>query len=114
MTTHGVSPAGARRALVIGSGFRGLAASIRLGARGYNVTMLERQVRALGRARVFSDRVMTPRHFHEELLSEHGVAFSLASVLSHSKCFRSHNSGEDPGVSSSAKVLDAVVPIATA
>jgi len=39
-------------ALVIGSGFGGLAAAIRLGARGYRVTVLERLEQAGGRARV--------------------------------------------------------------
>ena len=41
------------RAIVIGSGFGGLAAAIRLGARGYGVTVLERLDRPGGRARAF-------------------------------------------------------------
>jgi phytoene desaturase len=40
-------------AVVIGSGFGGLAAAIRLGARGYRVTVLERLVAPGGRASVF-------------------------------------------------------------
>ncbi len=40
-------------AIVIGSGFGGLAAAIRLGARGYRVTVLERHDQPGGRARVF-------------------------------------------------------------
>ncbi|MDE8344331.1 MAG: FAD-dependent oxidoreductase, partial [Acidocella sp.] len=40
-------------AVVIGSGFGGLAAAIRLGARGYRVTVLERLAQAGGRASVF-------------------------------------------------------------
>lgn len=40
------------RAVVIGSGFGGLAAAIRLGARGYKVTVLERLEQFGGRARV--------------------------------------------------------------
>ncbi len=40
-------------AIVIGSGFGGLAAAIRLGARGYRVTVLERLDQPGGRARVF-------------------------------------------------------------
>ncbi|OYV34941.1 MAG: phytoene dehydrogenase [Rhodospirillales bacterium 20-64-7] len=40
-------------AVVIGSGFGGLAAAIRLGARGYRVTVLERLAEAGGRASVF-------------------------------------------------------------
>ncbi|TPQ44003.1 phytoene desaturase, partial [Prosthecomicrobium hirschii] len=39
-------------AVVIGSGFGGLAAAIRLGARGYRVTVLERLDQSGGRARV--------------------------------------------------------------
>ncbi|MCA9591256.1 MAG: phytoene desaturase, partial [Myxococcales bacterium] len=46
----------ARRAVVIGSGFGGLAAAIRLGARGYDVTVLERHDQPGGRARVFEDK----------------------------------------------------------
>ena len=40
-------------AAVIGSGFGGLAAAVRLGARGYRVTVLERLGQLGGRARVF-------------------------------------------------------------
>jgi phytoene desaturase len=40
-------------AIVIGSGFGGLAAAVRLGARGYRVTVLERLEQAGGRANVF-------------------------------------------------------------
>ncbi len=39
-------------AAIIGSGFGGLAAAVRLGARGYRVTVLERLTQAGGRARV--------------------------------------------------------------
>src|SRR6188508_3308542 len=39
-------------AIVIGSGFGGLAAAIRLGARGYRVTVLERRDQPGGRASV--------------------------------------------------------------
>src|SRR5476649_1848313 len=42
-----------RHAVVIGAGFGGLAAAIRLGARGYRVTVLERLDQAGGRAAVF-------------------------------------------------------------
>lgn len=48
------SAAGRRpHAVVIGSGFGGLAAAVRLGARGYRVTVLERLPVLGGRARVF-------------------------------------------------------------
>ncbi|MGF1474564.1 MAG: phytoene desaturase [Geminicoccaceae bacterium] len=48
-------PGGSRspRALVIGSGFGGLAAAVRLGARGYRVTLLEKLDAPGGRAYVF-------------------------------------------------------------
>jgi phytoene desaturase len=42
-------------AVVIGSGFGGLAAAVRLGARGWRVTILERLDQPGGRARVFRD-----------------------------------------------------------
>lgn len=44
---------GGRHAVIIGSGFGGLAAAVRLGARGYRVTVLERLDEPGGRARVF-------------------------------------------------------------
>lgn len=53
---HLVEPTTGRRrphAIVIGSGFGGLAAAVRLGARGYRVTVLERLDQPGGRASVF-------------------------------------------------------------
>ena len=47
------------RALVIGAGLGGLAAAIRLGARGYRVTVVDRLEQAGGRARVFRDQGFT-------------------------------------------------------
>jgi phytoene desaturase len=44
---------GRPHAVVIGSGFGGLAAAVRLGARGYRVTVLEKLEQAGGRASVF-------------------------------------------------------------
>lgn len=41
------------RAIVIGSGFGGLAAAVRLGAKGYDVTVVEKRDRAGGRAYVY-------------------------------------------------------------
>jgi len=51
--TGPLAPDGRPHAVVIGSGFGGLAAAIRLGARGYRVTVLERLDEAGGRAAVF-------------------------------------------------------------
>ena len=48
-----------KRAVVIGSGFGGLAAAVRLGARGYEVTVVERHDQPGGRARVFRDKGFT-------------------------------------------------------
>src|SRR3954447_22815312 len=48
----GTRPQRRPHAAVIGAGFGGLAAAVRLGARGYRVTVLERLTQAGGRARV--------------------------------------------------------------
>lgn len=50
---NAASSDGRPHAIVIGSGFGGLAAAIRLGARGYRVTVLEKQLKPGGRAAVF-------------------------------------------------------------
>jgi phytoene desaturase len=72
-------------------------------------------------------RVMTPLDFRDRLNSERGAAFGLEPVLTQSAWFRAHNKSEDidglylvgagthpgagvPGVLSSARVLDSVVP----
>ena len=49
----------ARRAVIIGSGFGGLAAAIRLVVRGWDVTVLERHEQPGGRARVFRENGFT-------------------------------------------------------
>jgi phytoene desaturase len=76
---------------------------------------------------VISSRVMTPLDFRDRLLSQHGAAFGFAPTLTQSAWFRPHNRSEDveglylvgagthpgagvPGVLSSARVLDRVVP----
>lgn len=76
---------------------------------------------------IVSSRVLTPLDFREELLSFRGAAFSFEPILRQSAWFRPHNRSEDveglylvgagthpgagvPGVLSSARVLDAVVP----
>jgi phytoene desaturase len=72
-------------------------------------------------------RVMTPLDFEGRLNSTRGAAFGLEPVLTQSAWFRAHNRSEDiknlylvgagthpgagvPGVLSSARVLDSVVP----
>jgi phytoene desaturase len=76
---------------------------------------------------VITSRVMTPLDFRDRLLSYQGAAFGLAPELTQSAWFRPHNRSEDigglflvgagthpgagvPGVLSSARVLDTVVP----
>jgi phytoene desaturase len=71
--------------------------------------------------------MLTPLDFRDRLLSEKGAAFSFEPVLSQSAWFRPHNASEDienlylvgagthpgagvPGVLSSARILDTVVP----
>ncbi|WP_439574778.1 phytoene desaturase [Phreatobacter sp.] len=84
----------------------------------------------LGR-HIVTSRVMTPDHFRDELNAPHGAAFSLEPVLTQSAWFRPHNRSEDvanlylvgagthpgaglPGVLSSARILDEIVPHAHA
>ncbi len=74
-----------------------------------------------------TSRCMTPVHFRDELLSERSAAFGLEPLLTQSAYFRPHNRSEDidglflvgagthpgaglPGVLSSARVLDSLVP----
>ncbi len=76
---------------------------------------------------VISSRIMTPLDFRDRLLSHQGAAFGLAPSLTQSAWFRPHNRSEEvdglylvgagthpgagvPGVLSSARVLDRVVP----
>jgi phytoene desaturase len=79
---------------------------------------------------VVSSRVVTPQDFQDRLLSYMGAGFSLEPALSQSAWFRPHNRSEEvdglylvgagthpgaglPGVLSSARVLDQVVPDAS-
>jgi phytoene desaturase len=83
------------------------------------------------RDHIVSSRLLTPVDFRDELNAPHGAAFSLEPVLTQSAWFRPHNRSEDiahlylvgagthpgaglPGVLSSAKILDEVVPHASA
>jgi phytoene desaturase len=76
---------------------------------------------------VISSKIITPHHFRDNLLSYHGAGFGMEPRLTQSAWFRPHNASEDvenlflvgasthpgagvPGVLSSARVLDEVVP----
>ena len=76
---------------------------------------------------IVSTRLLTPQDFQDRLSSFRGAAFSLEPVLTQSAWFRPHNRSEElerlylvgagthpgaglPGVLSSARVLDSVVP----
>jgi phytoene desaturase len=80
---------------------------------------------------VATSRLLTPQGFQDRLLSFRGAAFGMEPVLTQSAFFRPHNESEDverlyivgagthpgaglPGVLSSARVLDKVVPDASA
>jgi len=76
---------------------------------------------------IVSSRLLTPQDFQDRLLSVKGAAFSFEPLLTQSAWFRPHNRSEEvanlylvgagthpgaglPGVLTSAKVLDRVVP----
>ncbi|AKT37310.1 phytoene dehydrogenase [Chondromyces crocatus] len=79
---------------------------------------------------IVTSRLLTPQDFQDRLLSFRGAAFGVEPVLTQSAYFRPHNASEDveglylvgagthpgaglPGVLSSARVLDSVVPDAS-
>jgi phytoene desaturase len=79
---------------------------------------------------IVSSHMMTPRDFADRLLSYKGAAFGLEPLLTQSAWFRPHNESEEvanlflvgagthpgaglPGVLSSARILDKVVPDAS-
>jgi phytoene desaturase len=79
------------------------------------------------RENLVTSRYITPQHFADELSSEKGAAFSIQPVLMQSAYFRFHNKSEEvdglylvgagthpgaglPGVLSSAKVVDRLIP----
>ena len=73
------------RALVIGSGFGGLAAAVRLAVKGYEVTIVEKRDRAGGRAAVFEQdgfvfdagpTIITAPYLLEELFTLAGRCFA--------------------------------------
>ena len=76
---------------------------------------------------IVTSRLLTPQDFQDRLSSFRGAAFGLEPVLTQSAWFRPHNRSEDvdrlylvgagthpgaglPGVLSSARILDRVVP----
>ena len=76
---------------------------------------------------IVTSRLLTPQDFQDRLSSFKGAAFGLEPVLTQSAWFRPHNRSEEvdrlylvgagthpgaglPGVLSSARVLDMVVP----
>jgi phytoene desaturase len=78
-------------------------------------------------ASIVTSRILTPQDFRDRLLSVNGAAFSLEPQLFQSAWFRPHNRSEEveglymvgagthpgagvPGVISSAKILDQLVP----
>jgi phytoene desaturase len=80
---------------------------------------------------IVTSKIMTPNDFQDDLLSVHGAAFGLEPILLQSAYFRPHNKSEDienlflvgagthpgaglPGVVTSARILDQVVPHASA
>jgi len=82
-------------------------------------------------SQVVTSRVATPQDFHDRLNAFMGAGFSLEPALSQSAWFRPHNRSEEldrlylvgagthpgaglPGVISSARILDKVVPHASA
>jgi len=90
----------------------------------------ERLLPGLGEA-IVTSRLMTPLDFQDRLSSYRGAAFGLEPVLTQSAWFRPHNRSEEvdrlylvgagthpgaglPGVLSSARILDKVVPHADA
>ena len=79
---------------------------------------------------VVTSRIVTPNDFHDRFLSTKGAAFGFEPILTQSAWFRPHNKSEDvknlflvgagthpgagvPGVLSSARILDKVVPDAS-
>jgi phytoene desaturase len=88
---------------------------------------LERTIMPGLSSEIVTSRIMTPVDFENDLLSVHGAGFGLEPVLTQSAWFRPHNRSEDvenlflvgagthpggglPGVLSSARVLDRIVP----
>jgi len=90
-------------------------------------SVLEQSVLPGLRQEVVSSKIVTPLYFQRELNSLKGAAFGLEPILLQSAWFRPHNRSEDvkdlyfvgagthpgagiPGVLSSAKALDSIIP----
>ena len=88
---------------------------------------LERRLLPDIRARIVTRRTLTPHEFEHELRSADGAAFGPEPILTQSAWFRCHNESEDvrgryfvgagthpgggvPGVLSSARVLERLLP----
>lgn len=95
------------------------------------ITELERTLLPGLRACLTEDFYVTPDYFEQELLTRHGTGFSIQPLFTQSANFRFHNRSEEaeglyfvgagthpgagmPGVLSSAKVLDQLIPAASA
>jgi phytoene desaturase len=90
-------------------------------------SFLEETVAPDLRRHLVTTRMITPKHFHDELNSLKGAGFSVEPTLTQSAYFRPHNKSEDveglyfvgagthpgagmPGVLCSAKVVDRLIP----
>ena len=93
------------------------------------VSALEKTIMPMLSETITEDFYMTPENFKENYLSAHGSGFSIAPLFSQSAWFRFHNRAEGiknlflvgagshpgaglPGVISSAKLVDKLIPIA--
>ena len=93
------------------------------------VAFLDRTVVPGLRETITEDFYVTPEHFRDTLLSQHGAGFSIQPILTQSAWFRFHNASEDveglylvgagthpgagmPGVLTSAKVIEHLIPAA--
>jgi phytoene desaturase len=94
------------------------------------VLALEKTILPELSAVITEDFYMTPKDFAHDYLSEHGAGFSISPIFTQSAWFRFHNRAESlknlylvgagthpgaglPGVISSAKVVDALIPRVT-
>lgn len=76
---------------------------------------------------ITTEKMITPDYFQQDLLSKHGAGFSIQPIFTQSAYFRFHNQSQDvdglyfvgagthpgagiPGVLSSAKLIDRIIP----